>query len=300
VTHAFPKLHALEQRYGSLILGQVLGARERKRRAEVSKQNAKKLSFDEGLDVLTQTLAARLGGSVRLNTTVTAVRQEAGGWRVSSHERGKGGPEEAAHSGVIYCGPVYRFSEIEWSSDTPIDPAPLSRVNHPPVASVVLGFRRADVAHPLDGFGMLVPEVEGLNILGTLFSSSLFPNRAPEGHVTLTTYVGGTRAPELALKKPSSLVEIVAKDLRTLLGVSGKATFEHCVLYPKAIPQYEVGYGQVKQLIDGFETGAPGLFMAGNYREGISLSDSILSGWKTAERVTQFLKREEPRQACNA
>lgn len=300
VTHAFPKLHALEQRYGSLILGQVLGARERKRRAEVSKQNAKKLSFDEGLEVLTRTLHARLGGAVRLNTAVTAVRQEAGGWRVSARGQGRAEPEEAVHSAVIYCGPAYRFSEIRWSSGAPIELAPLSRVNHPPVASVVLGYRRTDVAHPLDGFGMLVPEVEGLNILGTLFSSSLFPNRAPEGHVTLTTYVGGTRAPELALKKPSSLVEIVAKDLRTLLGVSGKTTFEHCVLYPKAIPQYEVGYGQVKQRMDAFEAGAPGLFLAGNYREGISLSDSILSGWRSAERVTQFLKREEPQQVCNA
>ncbi len=298
VTHAFPKLHALEQRYGSLILGQVLGARERKKRAEVSKQNAQKLSFDEGLEVLTQTLHARLASAVRLKATVIAVRSGPGGWRVSVRAPGSLEPEEAEHSAVLYCGPAYRFSEIEWSAETRMDPMPLSRIQHPPVASVVLGFRRSDVAHPLDGFGMLVPEVEQLNILGTLFSSSLFPNRAPANHVTLTTYVGGTRAPELALLEPSKLVQIVVDDLRKLLGVSGIPTFEHCVLYPKAIPQYEVGYGQFKQRIDAFEAEAPGLFLAGNYREGISLSDSILSGWKTAEKVTHSLARQAPRQAC--
>lgn len=300
VLHAFPKLHEVEQRWGSLILGQVLGARERKRRAEVSKQNATKLSFDEGLEVLTQTLHARLGSAVRLNTTVTAIRSGPAGWRVSARQSGRAEPEEMDHSAVIYCGPAYRFSEIQWGGETRIDGGSLSRINHPPVASVVLGFRRSDVAHPLDGFGMLVPQVEGLNILGTLFSSSLFPNRAPSNHVTLTTYVGGTRAPELALLKPSRLVELVVNDLRKLVGVSGKTTFEHCVLYPKAIPQYEVGYGRFKQLMDAYEAGAPGFFLAGNYREGISLSDSILSGWKTAERVTQYLPREVPRQVCAA
>src|SRR5204863_2732257 len=60
VKHAFPKLHALEQKYGSLILGQLLGARERKRRGETSKQNANKISFDDGLQVLTDALHGRL------------------------------------------------------------------------------------------------------------------------------------------------------------------------------------------------------------------------------------------------
>ena len=103
------------------------------------------------------------------------------------------------------------------------------------VASVVLGFRREHVAHPLDGFGMLIPGVEGFGILGAVFSSSLFPDRAPAGHVTLTAYVGGARHPELALQSEEAMVQLTLKDLRTLLGVNGPPTFQHIAVFKKAI-----------------------------------------------------------------
>jgi oxygen-dependent protoporphyrinogen oxidase len=298
VQHAFPKLHALEQRYGSLLLGQFLGARERKRRAEVSKQSAKKLSFDDGLQVLTETLQRQLGDAVRLNSPVVAIRQEPNGWTLTTRVDGREIQQE--HSAVLYTGPAYRLADVQLSTEKPITLAPFSKINYPPVASVVLGFRREDVAHPLDGFGMLVPEVEGFNILGSLFSSSLFPNRAPDGYVTLTSYVGGTRAPELALRSKGELVELTTRDLRTLLGVRGKPTFQHCVLFRKAIPQYEVGYGRFKELMEQVEANAPGLFLAGNFRDGISLSDSIVSGCTAAERLGQYLGQESRREVCQA
>jgi protoporphyrinogen/coproporphyrinogen III oxidase len=142
--------------------------------------------------------------------------------------------------------------------------------------------------------------VEGFNSLGTLFSSSLFPNRAPNDHVTLTTYVGGTRAPHLALRPTSELVELTLQDLRTLLGVTGKPTFEHCFVFPKAIPQYEVGYGRFKELMTSIEAKAPGVFLAGNYRDGISLGDSILSGCSVAERVATYLRAQAPHEVRQA
>jgi hypothetical protein len=98
-----------------------------------------------------------------------------------------------------------------------------SEIRYPPVASVVLGFRREDVAHPCEGFGMLIPKIEGFKILGTIFSSSLFPNRAPAGHLTLTSYIGGQRYPEFALLPPEKLVALTCEDLRVLLGVSRQA-----------------------------------------------------------------------------
>src|ERR1051326_9191421 len=103
----------------------------------------------------------------------------------------------------------------------------LGEVRYPPVASVVLGFRREDVAHPLNGFGMLIPAVEHFSIPGAIFSSSLFPNRAPQGHVTVTCYLGGTRAPELGLLGEDKAVELTWKDLSAILGVPGQATFRH-------------------------------------------------------------------------
>jgi oxygen-dependent protoporphyrinogen oxidase len=169
--------------------------------------------------------------------------------------------------------------------------APLGDVVYPPVASVTLGFRRLDVQAALDGFGVLVPQAENMNILGTLFTSSLFPNRAPERHVTLTSYIGGARAPHLALKSREEIVDLVLNDLRKLLGVNGAPTFEHCFVFPEAIPQYNVGYGRFKQLMSEAEAAAPGLFISGNARCGISLSDSILSAHKGAENLENYLSR---------
>jgi len=298
VLHAFPKLHQVEQRYGSLVLGQILGARERKRRGEVSKQEAKKVSFDEGLQVLTDTLEAKLGAAIRLNSTVTALDRTKRGWTITV--RTAGGETAREHRAVLLAAPTHRLAQIALrvgsaqATAPDLTLAPLAEVHYPPVASVVLGFRREDVPHPLDGFGMLVPEVERFRILGTLFSSSLFPNRAPAGHVALTTYVGGVRSPDQALRPVEELFAVTVADLRAILGVRGEPTFRHAVLYRQAIPQYEVGYGRFKALMDNLEAKAPGLFLAGHYRNGISLGDSIIAGHDVAARIAALAGLGQP------
>jgi oxygen-dependent protoporphyrinogen oxidase len=189
---------------------------------------------------------------------------------------------------ALPCGPEIGAAQQHRPTGK-IDFAEFSEIRYPPVASVVLGFRREDVAHPCQGFGMLIPKVEGFKILGTIFSSSLFPNRAPAGHLTLTSYLGGERQPELALLPTEKLVELTCEDLRVLLGVCGQPTFTHCVVYPKAIPQYNLGYGRYRGLLTEIENKAPGLFFAGHYRDGVSLGDSILSGCNIVKRVERFL-----------
>ena len=294
VTHAFPKLKALEDNYGSMIKGQIFGARERKKRGEIAKDRAPKFSFDEGLQMLPDTLAAQLGQAVKLNTPVTRLTQTATGWTV--HAQGTGGESRVEHEAVIFCGTAPKLASLQIGTtvtrthpNNGIDLSAFSEIRYPPVASVVLGFRREDVAHPCAGFGMLIPKIAGFKSLGTLFSSSLFPNRAPAGHLTLTTYVGGERYPELASLPQDKLVELVCEDLRVLLGLRGLPTFQHVVFYPRAIPQYNVGYGRFKDLMTKIEADMPGFFLAGHYRDGVSLSDSIVSGINIAERVERFV-----------
>ena len=280
---AFPRLAALEEKYGSMIKGQILGARERKKTGEVSKDRAPKFSFDEGLQVLTDTLGHSLGDSLRLNTAVTELTQTGEGWALDL--RAPYGVSRAKHRTVIYCGTAHRLAELKVTAPAPLDFSEFSQIRYPPVTSVVLGFRREDVAHPCNGFGMLIPKVEGFNILGAIFSSALFPNRAPARHVSLTCYVGGERQPELAALPPEKLHPLVTEDLRRLLGVRGQPTFAHSVFWPKAIPQYNVGYGHFRARMTAIEQQAPGLRLAGSYRDGISLGDSIVSGANAAERV---------------
>jgi oxygen-dependent protoporphyrinogen oxidase len=287
VPQAFPKLFALEQRYRSLFLGQFLGARERKRSGEVSKQDAKKLSFDNGLQVLIDTLEVELAGVIQKRAPIMGLRRVDDGWIVQL-ERGVNG-DEIECSAVVLALPSYKIAQLEISNEPAINVAPLAQVKYPAVASVVLGFRRSDVAHPLDGFGMLIPGKEGFNILGALFSSSLFPNRAPEGEVAITCYLGGARSPQLMENTPGALADLAVGGLRTILGITGEPTFRHVAVYRQAIPQYNVGFGRFRSLMTEMEENAPGLFIAGHARDGVSLGDSIVSGSKVAGRIETFL-----------
>ncbi len=173
VPQAFPKLYALEQRYRSLFLGTVLGARERKRRGEVSKQYAKKLSFDDGLQVLIDTLQSRLGEEIQTSAPVHGLRRVGDEWAVQLEQDADSAP--LLSSAVLIALPSHKIASLQIQSEPAIDVASLAEIYYPPVASVVLGFRREDVAHPLDGFGMLIPEKEGCKILGALFPPRFFP-----------------------------------------------------------------------------------------------------------------------------
>jgi oxygen-dependent protoporphyrinogen oxidase len=280
--HAFPKLKALEDNYGSMIKGQIFGARDRKKTGEVAKDRAAKFSFDEGLQVLPDALAAHIGDSLKLNTSVTKLLRMTDGWRVTTSEG------ETDFTAVIYCGTAHRLAELKVDVGVLLDVEKFSEIDYPPVSAVVLGFRSEDVAYPAAGFGMLIPKIEGFKILGTIFSSALFPNRAPAGHVTLTSYIGGARYPKLGLLPPEQLVETTLADLRVLLGVKGQPVFRHTKTWQKAIPQYNVGYGKYRESLTSIEVKAPNLFFAGHYRDGVSLGDSIVSGVNMAERVAKI------------
>jgi oxygen-dependent protoporphyrinogen oxidase len=283
VQQALPRMAQLETKYGSLIKGQFRGARERKKTGQVARDRAPKFSFDEGLQVLPDTLAAQLGGALQLNAPVTRLAQNGDVWRVTAS------PAEAEYAAVIYCGTGYRLAELQIVAQKPVDVSTFAEIRYAPVASVVLGFRRADVAHPCQGFGMLIPKIEGFKILGTIFSSALFPNRAPAGHVLLSSYVGGERYPDLAALPPEELVRVTCSDLAALLGVKGAPVFQHTTFYPRAIPQYNLGYGKFKERMNEIESTARGLFFAGHFRDGVALSDSIVAGCNIAARVENFL-----------
>lgn len=279
--HAFPRLHALEQQYGSLIRGQIQKSKEKKRMVEPG-PSGRMFSFREGLRRLPEALAAPLGEHLRTGCPVVALRRRADAWELTC--RAGDASHTASFDAVVVTTPLHRLPEV--SGLTPADRALLEDVSYAPVRVIFQGYRRAAVEHPLDGFGMLVPAVETqLKILGTLFSSTLFPNRAPDGHVLLTTFVGGTRRPELAGSTEAEVHRTVGRDLGALLGIRQPPIFERQVFWPYAIPQYEVGYGAVMARLDEIETGLRGLILAGSFRQGISVSDTVASGEAAAQRA---------------
>ena len=193
----------------------------RERRARGEKPAARIVSFARGLQTLPAALAAQLpAGAIRTRTPVISL-SPGRPWKLVSRRDGLAATDE--FDAVVLALPAAALARL------PIGPAgenplaALEQVDYPPVASLFLGFRREQVAHPLDGFGALVPAVEHRAILGVLFSSTLFPGRAPAGHVALTVYVGGTRQPDLARLAPEALRPRVLADLRDLLGVQRRS-----------------------------------------------------------------------------
>jgi len=279
--YAFPKLYALEQKYGSLIKGAIKGAKERKRRQEVSKQDARMFTFDDGMEVLPKRLAEILGDAVLLNRPASTFQALGNGrWLVNGEE----------YSGVLLAIPAHLFSTLEIKAPRPVDLSLFSEIYYPPVASLSLGFRANQFDHPLDGFGMLIPRVENFYSLGSLFTSSIFPERAPDGMAMLTTFIGGSLAPEKAQQDEAEMLSRVLQDMQTALGLKGEPVYKRLSVSPKAIPQYNVGYERFLHAMKQIEADAPGLWFAGHYRDGISVADSILSGLDTASRIAERLK----------
>jgi oxygen-dependent protoporphyrinogen oxidase len=197
VKAAFPKLHALEQRWGSLIRGQFLGARERKRAKETAKNTAKSFSFLGGMQVLTDCAGGcrgRCGAADPRDRTRARPARPVHRARRSAGPAGELArpPRAAGHGGRPAGG-------LELVRPHAADAAvALDAIGYAPVATVASAYRSAgSCVHPLDGFGCLVPGLEKRRVLGVLFNSSMFEGRAPQGHALLTTFIGGRRHPEL-------------------------------------------------------------------------------------------------------
>jgi protoporphyrinogen/coproporphyrinogen III oxidase len=285
VRHALPQLQALERTQGSLVKAFVHMMKGR-RRANSEEQGGigGLISFRDGLQELPDALGRELASEIRLHSPVTQLRQSPRGWTVGAAFQT---PE--LYDAVIYAAPAHSLDEIDLDLPGGERLCTLASIIHPPVAVLALGFRREQIPHPLDGFGFLTPEVERRRVLGVVFSSTVFPDRAPDGHVMLTAFVGGTRDPDFVHSDPQTLTARVLDDLRVLLGAQGEPTFRGVQVWPKAIPQYVLGYGRFKDISDEVERRNPGLLLAGTYRDGISLGDAIGSGERAAGRVIELL-----------
>lgn len=278
--HAFPKLWQDERDCGSIIRAQIRNARERRKRGEPPSQV---LSFTRGLQTLVDALRRSLpADTLCLNTRVDAAVPDGGGWRVRGHREEQ--PFEETFSEIILALPAPALETLVIGSASERPFALLSGLEHPPVSVISLGYRREDVRHPLDGFGALIPAREKRGILGVVFSSSLFPFRAPEGHVSLTVMIGGSLQPEYGLLPPDRALALVESELQSLLGVTGKPVLHRHRTHPKSIPQYNLGFGRFTDAITSVEKRFPGLHVAGQVRDGISVPAALMSGLRTARK----------------
>src|SRR5690625_2493826 len=216
--YGLPRIFELEQKHGSLFRGMRASASEKK-------GSRRLISFRNGLATLTETLTAKLDKQIYRETAVESIEKTDTGWQLIAKRFNR--RLRDTYDAILLALPPSALAKIEFKkNEKNLSLSELAEIPHPPVVSVSLGFSRSQVAHPLDGFGMLLPEKEQKQILGTIFASTLFPNRAPKDHVLLTTFVGGTRNPDLANASEKTIRRIVLENLQALLGIRGEPVFE--------------------------------------------------------------------------
>jgi protoporphyrinogen/coproporphyrinogen III oxidase len=291
VSHAFPRLAALEREHGSLIRGMLAGARRARSHPSgaVNPARATLMSFRDGMASLSLALAQSVGSmSIRTGTRVVAMQRAAVGCEVTIE---CDGVRQQLHAdAVVSTLPLHALTSIALPDAAAADIAELTRLPYPAVASLALGFARRDVSHALDGFGCLVPSAERRNLLGVLFSSTLFDGRAPQDHVLLTCFLGGVKHPATGMADTGMLLSLVLPELRDLLGVHGEPTFVQHTTWPQAIPQYNLGHDAFARAAERVEAAMPGFVIDGQFRRGVSVGDCVASSRAIAERADTIVR----------
>ncbi len=264
---AFPVLKRYEDEHGSILRGFIKNKTGERR---------KSVSFREGISQLPRTMAKQL--NIRLQTPVQRITkgrngkfslQIAGNETLEAEKVVLGVPTSAAANLLHDCKPT--FAEA------------LRQVNYPPMAAVYSAFKKSSVKHPLDGFGGLHPQKEGLFAAGSIWNSSTFAGKCPEDEVLLTTFIGGELYRERALMPESEVLDRVTKELKKLHQITDEPTFQHFYRWEKAIPQYDKNILSAHAEAEKVES--EGLFVATNWKDGISLADAFKKAKELKEKL---------------
>ncbi len=203
------------------------------------------------------------------------------GWNVQL--QGESAPRH--FDAVVITLPTHAAANLLVDKDCQSLCTSLRAIEYASSAIVVSGHRLSDFQHPLDAFGLVIPDLEDRKILAVSFSSRKFPGRAPDGHVLLRTFVGGAMQPELLNHDDDTILRMVSDELKSILGMSGTPVFSSVVRYNNAMPQYHVGHNARVQTIEQQCDALKGLYLAGSAYHGVGIPDSIASGRDAADRI---------------
>jgi oxygen-dependent protoporphyrinogen oxidase len=240
------------------------------------------LSFEGGMQMLVDRLAARLpGGVVRLNTAANSVAFDHATkqWEIRLHDS-----RSISADAVCLAVPAFAAAQLLRETDASLSEG-LDRIEYASTATINLAYRRADIPHPLDGFGFVVPIIEKRSLLACTFSSVKFAGRAPADHILLRAFVGGALQPDLFELDEDEMIRRVLADLRDLLGIEKQALFTVTENWRRSMPQYHVGHLALIQQIQDRVRQLSALHLAGNSYAGAGLPDCIRSGEKAADEI---------------
>lgn len=275
----FPALVDMEKRYFSVTAGAF------SRRLAGRKMPARRLfSWSGGIATLPLALAAQLKTRIRKGVTVRRIEPLPSSFRIDA---GAAGMIEARS--VVIATQPHVAGMLLATIDEAAAQAALG-ISAPPIAVVFLGYRRAQVSHPLQGLGYLTATGEGRLVNGALFPSTMFSGRAPSGHVALAAYVGGSRESDLAGASPKTLISLVRDEFRDILGATGEPQIAHVKQWPMGLPQTSLGHHKKLEAFTDMEQALPGLFLTGNYFSGPGITHCVTRALDTACRVDELLQ----------
>jgi len=284
-----PQFARLEREHGGLIRGALKEAKVG-RTTERDSSGARYglfVSLDDGMAVLPRTLADTLPPeTIRLNAPARRVCRPTGEsrWWVELLDG-----HRIDASAVVLAVEAHAAARLIGGHD-PSLALELRSIPYASSAIVQLGYHREQVGHPLDGFGMVVPSIEGRRILAVSFTSVKFPNRAPEGTVLFRVFLGGALQPEMNDLDDEALIDVAHREVAELLRVRGAPLLSRVARHDRAMPQYTLGHLDRSKAIRAQADRHPGLVLAGNAFEGVGIPDCVRSGQAAADRALEALQ----------
>lgn len=276
----FPRFRELEEKHGSLVRGML--AVPRPKAAPGAKPPAAFYSLRGGLREMVDALVVRLDHeSLWTRAPVSEISRTASGFTIRFGNGGEVGAER-----VIVAAPGPRIAPA-LASLAPGVSRTLAAIPFASSATVLLGYRREDVAHPLDGYGMVVPQTEGLRTTALSFVSTKFPHRAPDGRVLLRGFLGGARDREVMGLSDTEMVETVKRDMQEVLGLRGQPLMAQVFRWPGGTPQLEVGHLERMAAVREEVDSVPGLHLTGAGIRSTGIPDSIADGTRAGEAAAE-------------
>ena len=292
VEATLPRFRQMERDHGSLVraMRRQMAAQRKQRRAsaESGARFSMFVTLRRGLSSLVDAIVGRLPeGAVRLETAIERIERHQHGWRLWLSRFVPGDSPGAKYEdfdAVILAAPSYVAAELLRPHDAALADD-LASITHASTAVLSLAFLRGQIAHPLDGMGIVVPAVERSPILACSLSSRKYVHRAPEGKMLLRVFVGGVRYPEMAEMPAGQLRRQVLGELAALLGIEGNPIYSSIARWPRTMPQYHVGHKELVARIECRAAKLPGLELCGNTYHGVGIPDCIHTAELAAEHI---------------
>ena len=293
-----PRFPEMERRYGSLLRATLF--RKNRELGDGNGTGARYglfAGFSGGMEQLLSALSTKVANfaEVRVNTPVESVTQiinEAYGgpaWRVEGTAHAEG----EAFDALVLALPAYKASGLIRGWDASLADS-LMGIPYASSAVVASGYCLADIQHPLNAFGLVIPTVEQRSILAVSFASRKFPGRVPDGRVLLRTFVGGATRPDQFGWSDEQLIKTVRRELHELLGVQGEPEVELVSRFGRAMPQYHVGHLDLVARIEEQTGQHRNLALTGSAYRGVGMPDVIAHANRCAETIFHGLVGGSP------